>query len=76
VLSILLDVDKAGKGDHLFTLSVGSRHGPGTAQTILFPDRVIDDAYAHYTHRYVNDPARKAAERGYVAQLKACLPSS
>ncbi|MGO9682022.1 MAG: helix-turn-helix domain-containing protein [Beijerinckiaceae bacterium] len=74
VLTLMLDVDGRGKGDLSFTVSVGSRNGPGAAQTIIFPGHVIDDAYAHYTFKYTNVAARQAAERGYEQALKACLP--
>src|SRR5262249_31912416 len=61
--SILLDVDKSGKDDHSLTVSSGSRNGPGAAVAITFPGRVIDEAFAHYTHRYADAGSRQAAER-------------
>jgi hypothetical protein len=75
-MTVTLDVNEKGKGDLSFTLSVASRNGPGAAQTVLFPSRVIDDALAHSTFRYDNPAMRQAAERGYLEQLKACLPGS
>jgi hypothetical protein len=76
VLTLLLHVIETGKGDLSFTVSVGSRHGPGAAQTIVFPGHIIDGAYAHYTCHYEGDTMRLAAERHYVEQLKACVPHS
>lgn len=76
VMTLTLDVNGKGKGDHSFTVSVGSRNGPGAAQTIVFPGQVIDDAYAHYTFNYASVAARQAAERGYEQQLKACVACS
>jgi hypothetical protein len=74
VMTVTLDVNGKGKGDLSFTLSVGSRNGPGAAQTVLFPGQAIDDAYTHYTFRYEKHAMRQAAERGYVEPIKACLP--
>ena len=74
VFTITLLVDRAGKGDHSVTVSSGSRNGAGAAETITFPGRVIDEAYAHYTCRYDNAAMMQAAERQYVDQLKRCLP--
>jgi hypothetical protein len=75
VLSIVMMVDRKGKGDHSFTVTVGSRNGPGTAQTISFPGQTIDDAYTHYTFNYGTVEAKQAAECWYVEPLKACLPT-
>ncbi|HWX84247.1 MAG TPA: ATP-binding protein [Xanthobacteraceae bacterium] len=73
-LTITMTVDRAGKGNHSFTVSSGSRNGPGAAVSITFPGRVIDGAFAHYTRRYDDAASRQAAEREYVEPLKACLP--
>ena len=74
VFTITLQIDRGGKGDHSVTVASGSRNGAGSAETITFPGRVIDEAYAHYTCRYDSVPMRQAAERQYVNQLKSCLP--
>ena len=73
-MNLLLTVNAKGKGDLSFTISVGSRNGPGAAETIVFPGQVIDDAYAHFTYKYENKAMKQSAERGYVEPLKACLP--
>ena len=74
VMNLLLTVNAKGKGDLSFTISVGSRNGPGAAETIVFPGQVIDDAYAHFTYKYESKAMKQSAERGYVEPLKACLP--
>lgn len=74
VFTIVLNVDKVGKGDHSLTISSGSRDGPGSAVTITLPNRIIDEAFAHYTCQYDNVAMRQAAERHYAAQLNACFP--
>jgi hypothetical protein len=75
VMTLTLDVNGKRKGDLSFTLSVGSRNGPGAAQTVLFPGQVIDDAYSHFTHRYPDNEARRMAEPGFVEPIKSCLPA-
>jgi hypothetical protein len=74
VMTLTLDVSGKGKGDLSFTLSVGSRHGPGAAQMVFFPAQVIDDAYTHYTRPYIGNVEKQAAEKaGVLEPLKACL---
>jgi hypothetical protein len=73
VMTLKLYVNGTGKGDLSFSLAVGSRNGPGAAQTVLIPGQVVDDLYKHYNHRYVSEDARKAAEPGYLRPLLDCL---
>ena len=76
VMNLLLTVNAKGKGDLSFTISAGSRNGPGAAETIVFPGQVIDKAYAHFTCTYATNAMKQAAEPEYVEPLKACLPRS
>jgi hypothetical protein len=74
VMTLTLDVSGKGKGDLSFTLSVGSRNGPGAAQTVLFPAQIIDDVYTHYTRPYISGVEKQAAEKGGALEgLKSCL---
>jgi hypothetical protein len=76
LFSIVLGVDKKGKSDHVLSVSSGSRAGPGAAETLVLPGRIVDEAFSHYTRRYDNDADRKANESRCVDLLRECMPRS
>jgi hypothetical protein len=73
LFTLVLNVDGREKGDHVLTVSCGSRGGPGAAETLVFPQRTISDALTHYTQPHTNEKDRQASEHRIEGLLKQCL---
>jgi hypothetical protein len=62
-----------GQGDVVFTVSCGSRGGPGAAQTIVIPGPIVDAAIEHYGHQYPNAVLKKNGDELQEFRIRAYL---
>jgi hypothetical protein len=76
VLIVKIEIGRGGLGDYAFTVSCGSRAGPGAAQRIVLTGDVVDGAFEHYTYQYPSDAQKKVGDDQWEARIKECVGNS
>jgi hypothetical protein len=72
-LHINIEIEKRELGDYAFTVSCGSRGGPGAAQTITITGDIVDEAFEHYTHQGYDPVTKKAGDDHCQKRIEQCL---
>jgi len=62
-----------GQGDHVFTVSCGSRGGPGAAQSVVIPGAMLDEAIEHYVHTYPTLEHKRRGDQIHEDRIRKCL---
>ena len=73
VLIVKIEIGQGGLGDYSFTVSCGSKGGPGAAQSIVVTGDVVDGAFDHYTHQYPDQVTKQAGDDLWEARIKECV---